>query len=148
MAVAIDYVPTWGNRNSSHTWNALIIDEETYAFEPFWDDDRWKYKEIYNNKSVDLLWGKFRLPKVYRHTYEYHMEGPIQDNTLKSEDIPPFFLNPFKKDVSSQYFETKILLSILNKYRRILNILIYVYLITKSGFLFNGENRKRSYSSF
>lgn len=27
MAVTIDFVPAWGNRNNGHSWNALLIDE-------------------------------------------------------------------------------------------------------------------------
>lgn len=106
MAVSIDYVPAWGNRSGAHTWNALIIDGKTYPFEPFWENDIWKYKKIYNNKESDVSWGKFRLPKVFRHTYDYFPEGPINDKKVKKEDIPSVFQNIRKKDVSSQYFET------------------------------------------
>lgn len=106
MAVAIDFVPEWGNRNESHSWNALIINGNSYPFEPFWDNDRWKYKKIYNNENFDLIWGKFRLPKVFRNTYEFHLEGPIADKQVSSTDIPSLFRNLRIKDVSKQYFET------------------------------------------
>ena len=79
MAAAVDFVPVWGNRNGGHSWNVIIVNGESYAFEAFWDDDRWKYKRIYNNKSYDNLWGKFRLPKVYRKTFSNHTEGPLSD---------------------------------------------------------------------
>ncbi len=46
----------WGNRNGGHSWNVIIVNGESYAFEAFWDDDRWKYKRIYNNKSYDSFW--------------------------------------------------------------------------------------------
>lgn len=107
MAAAIDFVPVWGNRNGGHSWNVIIVNGESYAFEAFWDDDRWKYKRIYNNKSYDSLWGKFRLPKVYRKTFSNHTEGPMSDKRMAHEDIPPLFLNEKKKDVSSEYFETQ-----------------------------------------
>ena len=106
MPVAIDFVPAWGNRNNSHTWNAVIVGGKSYAFEAFWDADRWKYKRIYNNRNIDHLWGKFRLPKVYRYTYSNHIEGPVSDCKVVKEDIPPLFRNIKKKDVSSEYFET------------------------------------------
>ena len=64
MATAIDFVPEWGNRSGGHSWNCVIVNGETHPFEPFWDADRWKYKRIYNNEGFDLLWGRFRLPKV------------------------------------------------------------------------------------
>ena len=105
MGVAIDFVPEWGNRAGGHSWNCLIVGGETYPFEPFWDADRWKYKRIYNNACFDLLWGKFRLPKVYRRTFEHHLDGPIGDRDVRRDDIPPLFRNPFMKDVSDAYFD-------------------------------------------
>ena len=106
MPVVIDFVPTWANRNQSHSWNAIVINGETFPFEPFWEANRWKYKTIYNNRTFDLNWGKFRLPKVFRHTYEYHIDGPLTDNKISPNDIPDLFKNPFMEDVSSEYFET------------------------------------------
>lgn len=107
MAVAIDFVPAWGNRNNSHSWNVVIVDGKSYAFEPFWDLDRWKYKHIYNNRTFDKAWGKFRLPKVYRDTYTNYFEGPMTDERVKLEDVPALFRNFKKKDVSTEYFEAK-----------------------------------------
>ncbi len=107
IACATDFVPAWGNRNNSHTWNIVIKDGESYAFEPFWDEDRWKYKEIYNNRSCDSMWGRYRLPKVYRHTYKRYIEGPISDSEESIENIPHLFRDVHKKDVSKEYFETK-----------------------------------------
>lgn len=106
MPVVQDFVPVWGNRNGGHSWNAIVLNEESYPFEAFWDEDRWKYKKIYDNECFDLLWGKFRLPKVYRYTYEANICGPLGDQSVKRADIPPLFLNPFIRDVSSQYFKT------------------------------------------
>lgn len=114
MAAAVDFVPVWGNRNGGHSWNVIIVNGESYAFEAFWDDDRWKYKRIYNNKSYDSFWGKFRLPKVYRKTFSNHTEGPLSDKKVAREDIPPLFLNEKKTDVSSEYFETQDIRVILN----------------------------------
>lgn len=88
MATAIDFVPEWGNRAGGHSWNCVIVNGETHPFEPFWDADRWKYKRIYNNEGFDLLWGRFRLPKVYRHTFEYHLDGPFADPEVDRQDIP------------------------------------------------------------
>ena len=105
MGVAIDFVPAWGNRSGGHSWNCVLVHGEAYPFEPFWDADRWKYKRIYNNEDFDLLWGRFQLPKVYRHTYEWHLEGPMADADEARENIPPLFLNPFIKDVSHEYFQ-------------------------------------------
>lgn len=107
MPTATDFVPVWGNRNGGHSWNVIIVNGKSYAFEAFWDDDRWKYKRIYNNTSSDSFWGKFRLAKAYRRTFSNHKEGPATDNKVAREDIPNFFLNEKQKDVSSEYFETQ-----------------------------------------
>ncbi|WP_455592664.1 hypothetical protein [Bacteroides sp.] len=106
MPVAIDFVPAWGNRNNSHTWNVVLLEGQSYAFEAFWDDDRWKYKRIYNNRTKDGLWGKFRLPKVYRYTYSNHIEELLADREVDRTDIPALFCNIKMRDVSSEYFET------------------------------------------
>lgn len=106
MAVATDFVPAWGNRNNSHTWNVVIKDGKSYAFEAFWDQDRWKYKRIYNNVSCDSIWGRYRLPKVYRRTFKRYFDGPIADKDEKMSDIPNLFKDVRKKDVSAEYFET------------------------------------------
>lgn len=101
----IDFVPNWGNRNGGHSWNALVMDNEVYPFEPFWDEDRWKYKTIYNNKSEDVWWGKFRLPKVFRYTYSTNLDNPFLAGGIELQDIPPIFRSTKYKDVSSQYFD-------------------------------------------
>lgn len=105
MAVTSDYVPAWGNRTGAHGWNAVVVDGETHPFEPFWDADRWKYKTIYNNKGFDLKWGEFRLPKVFRATFDYCVEGPLGDKRVDRGDIPSLFRNLQMTDVSSEYFE-------------------------------------------
>ena len=115
MAAAVDFVPAWGNRNNNHTWNVLIKDGKSYAFEAFWDDDRWKYKRIYNNETFDKRWGKFRLPKVYRQSFKNYIEGPIADKNVKIENIPPLFRNMKKKDVSAEYFEATDVTIFLNE---------------------------------
>lgn len=107
MPVAIDFVPAWGNRNNSHSWNVIPSNGNSDAFEAFWDNDRWKYKRIYNNRSIDHLWGKFRLPKVYRYTYSNHPAGPVADKDMLWQDIPELFQNVKQKDVSEEYFETQ-----------------------------------------
>lgn len=105
MSVTIDFTSCWGNRNGNHTWNSVIIDGITYPFEPFWDSQRWKYKQTYNNETIDYYWGKFRLPKVYRYTYEHHLSELALDRSVSKTDIPPLFNSPFITDVSKEYFK-------------------------------------------
>ena len=106
MATAMDFVPKWANRNESHSWNVLIVNGNSYAFEPFWDTDRWKYKRIYNNKTFDDVWGRFRLSKVFRKTYGAHIEDILKDTKMDIENIPELFRDIRKKDVSHEYFDT------------------------------------------
>ncbi|QZE15545.1 hypothetical protein K4L44_06850 [Halosquirtibacter laminarini] len=106
VACATDFVPHWGNRNRNHSWNVIIQHGASYAFEPFWDEERWKYKILYNNRSWDRKWGKFRLPKVYRYTYSDHIIGPLQDKRVRKNNIPHLFRNRKLLDVSTEYFNT------------------------------------------
>lgn len=106
MAITTDFVPMWGNRTEGHSWNALIVNGKTYPFEPFWDNERWKYDRLYNNKSFDLGAGKFRLPKVFRKSFEYYLDGPMINKSENKNNIPPLFKNPWIRDVSSEYFQT------------------------------------------
>ncbi|WP_147399592.1 hypothetical protein [Parabacteroides bouchesdurhonensis] len=107
MAVCTDFVPNRGNRNNAHTWNTLIVNEESYPLEPFWDKDRWNYKTIYNNVNIDREWGKFRIPKVFRNTYSIQREGPLFDKNCPKKNIPGLFRNPRIRDVSEQYFDAQ-----------------------------------------
>ena len=106
LCVAIDFVPAWGNRNNSHTWNVLIDKGVSYPFESFWEEERWKYKHIYHNTDIDKTWGLFMLPKVYRRTYRRYVEGPLADEAVDREDIPSLFREVRKRDVSHEYFDT------------------------------------------
>jgi hypothetical protein len=103
---AVDFVPGWGNRNAAHSWNVTIINNESYAFEPYWDLDRWKYKRIYNNRTFDKLCGRFRLPKVFRKTFSIHKDGPVGDKKVTLGNIPPLFRSLTITDVSTEYFDT------------------------------------------
>jgi hypothetical protein len=107
IPVAIDFVPNWGNRNDRHQWNVLVYNGKIYPFESFWEEDKWKYRKLYNNKSSDPLYGDFRLAKVYRYCYQTNREGPADDPRIVYRDIPPLFLDIKKRDVSSEYFETR-----------------------------------------
>lgn len=105
MAAAMDFVPGWANRNGSHSWNVLIVNGVSYPFEPFWDTDRWKYKRIYNNKTFDEAWGRFRLSKVFRRTYGAYMDAILKDTQMDIEDIPEVF-----RDVRKKMYLTNILI--------------------------------------
>ncbi len=100
LPCAIDFVPAWGNRNSGHEWNAIVVNGKTYPFESTGGDGKWKPKQVYNNEWVDEYWMKSRLPKVFRYTYEINQEGP------EIKDAPALFKQQNYADVSSEYFKT------------------------------------------
>jgi hypothetical protein len=132
IPVAIDFIPAWGNRNDKHQWNALLFNGKTYPFEPFWEDNKWKYKELYNNKSSDLQYGDYRLPKVFRHVYSSISDGPMKDPGESVDNIPPNLRDINIKDVSSEYFETS---NINIPLKKIPSNIHYVYLC-----VFNADN--------
>lgn len=106
IASCTDFAPAQGNRNSAHTWNAIIDKGGTIPFEPFGDEDRWKYKIMYNNKTTDRKWGKLRFAKVFRNTFSINKTGPLFDPEELKDNIPSTFRNPKMKDVSHEYFDT------------------------------------------
>lgn len=124
---AIDFVPAWGNRNSSHVWNSIIINGKTYSFEGTGGKGMWKNQLVYNNVWVDEYWMKSRLPKVFRYSYESIQEGPTTDRNSNKENTPSRFLSSKYKDVSDEYFATSnIHIQIKNK--MLLNKSKYAYL--------------------
>lgn len=102
----IDFVPAWGNRNSNHEWNAMVVGGKTYAFEATGGKGKWKAQRVYDNVCVDEYWMKSRLPKVFRHTYESTDKGPSVNVNCNRNNTPSLFLNPKYKDVSQEYFAT------------------------------------------
>ncbi|MBG7630782.1 MAG: transglutaminase domain-containing protein [Bacteroidetes bacterium] len=123
--VSTDFVPVWGNRNNSHAWNSLIYGNKSYAFESFWDQERWKYKRIYDNVNADKKRGQYKLPKVFRQTFVSHIVGPLSDKRVDYSNIPKLFLNVRKKDVSNEYFKT---IDIVEKVNKIPKNTYYIYL--------------------
>lgn len=106
VAMAIDFVPAWGQRENNHVWNAFIYGGRSIYYESFWEEKaNWNYNPaIYSNRFFDNDEGKMRLPKVYRYTFSTHMEGPVTDRKTPMHNIPPLFRNVKKKDVSHAYF--------------------------------------------
>ena len=102
----IDFVPAWGNRNSCHEWNAIVINGKTYPFESTGGKGKWKAGKVYNNVWVDEYWMKSRLPKVFRYSYETIRQGPNEKKNGSSEGIYPYFQNTKYEDVSDEYFMT------------------------------------------
>lgn len=110
MPVAVDFVPAWGNRDGSHSWNVMLAESRHHAFDPFWGHSRWEeYNKLYANVGMydSSGQGEFRAPKVYRKTYSTRLECSLLGRGIAQEDIPPLFLDFKKKDVSADYFEAE-----------------------------------------
>lgn len=111
----IDFVPAWGNRNSNHEWNAIVVGGKTYAFESTGGKGKWKAQRVYDNVCVDEYWMKSRLPKVFRYTYESSHRGPSVNANCNKNNTPSLFLNSKYKDVSQEYFATSDITVPVNK---------------------------------
>lgn len=79
---AIDYIPHYPNRNGYHYWNVLVSPE-------------------FNNTTLTNVVER-RAAKVFRKTFSRHSIPSPAPN----EYIPPLFMNPFHKDVTSLYLKT------------------------------------------
>ena len=96
IPVAIDFVPHWGNRIGSHTWNALILPNGKST--PFYmqyapgDTTQFTHSPVYIK------------PKIYRRRYEVNKE--IMDNLSGEKDIPELYKFPKFTDVTDQYIPT------------------------------------------
>lgn len=108
MPIAVDFVPMWGNKGDSHSWNVLVVKGKHYAFDPFWNEDNWVYNQLYSNTGVydPSGYGELRAAKIYRKTYSTHLESTLLGKGIPMDDIPPLFRNFKIRDVSADYFET------------------------------------------
>lgn len=108
VPVAVDFVPQWGNRNGAHSWNVLIANGQSFAFDPFDIESGWVCNNLYSNGGVyeQKGQGEFRAPKIYRKTYSTQQENTLINKGVVLEDIPPLFRSFKMKDVSASYFET------------------------------------------
>jgi len=79
---AIDFIPHYANRNGRHYWSAGI-DPDINSF------------QILQTET-------YRAAKIYRRTFSHNpVPSPCND-----EYIPPFFRDPFNKDVTPLYIPT------------------------------------------
>lgn len=96
IPVAIDFVPHWGNRPGSHTWNALILPNGKST--PFYmqyapgDTTQFTHSPVYIK------------PKIYRRRYEVNKE--IMEDLSGEKDIPELYKFPKFTDVTDQYIPT------------------------------------------
>ena len=82
IPASIDYFPNYANRNGYHYWHNKLS------------------PEFRNTQLASAL--ERRSSKVYRNTYSIQPCAIVP----KGEYVPEFFLNPFVKDVTDEYFYT------------------------------------------
>lgn len=82
LPASINFFPNYANRNGYHYW--------THGHSP----------EFRNSDVSNAL--ERRSAKVYRKTYSIQPRV----HPVKGEYIPEFFLDPFQKDVTDEYFHT------------------------------------------
>lgn len=128
--VVVDCIPAWGNTSNNHVWNSLLYNDNEYPFDSFFISDGWGYEYMYNNSLPDTIYGKKRLPKIYRQTFSKQNSKIIAE--VGEKNIPSFFRNDYLKDVSSLYFESTYIA--VNVPKRIANKYDYVWI-----FIFNNE---------
>ena len=75
IPAALDYVPSYANRDGEHHWYSVVGNDEMQM-------------EYYR-----------KAPKIFRYTYS-RQPVPVP---RKGEYIPPLFLDPFLKDVTDMY---------------------------------------------
>jgi hypothetical protein len=97
MPVAWDFTPQWANRSMGHEWNVALLTENRQV--PFLFGDKNRFGEHFTNPKKQFD----KLAKVYRKTFEIQNKS-LAMHKLK-EDIPPFFKDPYFKDVSPFYFK-------------------------------------------
>ncbi|NEW84352.1 MAG: hypothetical protein GZ094_18575 [Mariniphaga sp.] len=106
IPAAIDFVPACRVHEMGHEWNVLKLKDGLYPFEPFWEDSIRYLKAFYTRKKIHPKIGPIQFPKIYRKTYKMCISELLNHSVNSGEEIPPFFQNPFIKDVTEEYFKT------------------------------------------
>jgi hypothetical protein len=106
IPVTSDFVPSSRVHESGHEWNALRLKDGLYPFDPYWEDSLRYLKAIYAREKLHPRIGPIEHTKVYRKTYKINITELLEHAIRSGEEIPPFFRNPFLKDVTDEYLKT------------------------------------------
>ena len=91
IPVTTGTIPHWGRSNNSHSFNLLYDGNGNY------------YDFAGGEQNPGDHLARFEdIPKVYQKTFSVQPNSLIMTNTSK-EDIPPFFKNPYLKDVTEHF---------------------------------------------
>lgn len=95
IPTAMDYVPMWGNRSMSHSWNVIFVDDEKFI--PFGLNEELGIHFFFRPND--------KLPKVYRYTFDKQPEQVEYCADSTSITIEALH-NPCLMDVTDKYVET------------------------------------------
>lgn len=104
LPVTTDFINQWANTSGDHAWNVVLLNNEFYPFDAFYEPNAWVYKKMYNNITIDTLYGKKRISKVFRKTFSANVTDLIYNEHYKN--IPKFYRNTKMIDVSGKYYDT------------------------------------------
>lgn len=95
IPTALDFVPMWGNRSMSHSWNVIFVDDEKFI--PFGLNEELGIHFFFRPND--------KLPKVYRYTFDKQVEQAEYCADSSSIVIEALH-NPCLMDVTDKYVET------------------------------------------
>lgn len=96
IPVAVDELPFSPDHLSSHTWNVVL--DTTHLYVPFWFTEK---DAIRGDRYDD---GRKR-GKVFRTCFG--MQPEPYEGMMQNSKVPSYFKNPFRLDVSKEYFQTQ-----------------------------------------
>ena len=106
IPVTTDFVPVSRVHELGHEWNSLKLKDGLYPFDPFWEDSIRYLKAYYAREMIHPKIGTIQFPKIYRKTFKINVSELLKHAIHSGEEIPPFFRDPFLKDVTEEYFKT------------------------------------------
>ncbi|MBC9798670.1 hypothetical protein [Sinomicrobium weinanense] len=98
LPVSHEQIPQYGNRSLGHDFNSLLISENKFL------DFEIGNLELGSVVEARHKWN-FMIPKIYRQTWSYN-KSSLFNQTKNKNDIPPYFKNPFIKDVTHKFIKT------------------------------------------
>lgn len=91
IPVGIETVPQWGDNNVGHVFNVVYDNDGTYH----------DFSGAEQNPDEHLIRFRHKIPKVYRRTFGAQPSSLAVQHG--NEDIPDFFLDAYRQDVTSHY---------------------------------------------
>lgn len=91
IPAGIETVPHWGDGNQGHVFNVVYDNDGTYH----------DFSGAEQNPDDHLIRFRHKIPKVYQRTFGKQPSSLAMRHG--NEDIPAFFLDAYRKDVTAHY---------------------------------------------